>query len=59
MPEIDHVAPVSGEHDILLRVRARHAVALRDVGLTRLQVIPEVWSTQTVLIFEEATPARD
>jgi DNA-binding Lrp family transcriptional regulator len=56
MPEVDHVALLSGEHDILLRVRARDAVSLRDVVLTRLQEIPEVRATQTVLIFEEATP---
>jgi DNA-binding Lrp family transcriptional regulator len=56
MPEVDHVALVSGEHDILLRVRARDAVDLRDVVLTRLQEIPEVRTTQTVLIFEEAEP---
>ncbi len=59
MPEVDHVALVSGAHDILLRVRARDAVSLRDVVLTRLQEIPEVRSTQTVLIFEEATPVQD
>jgi DNA-binding Lrp family transcriptional regulator len=59
MPEVDHVALLSGEHDILLRVRARDAVSLRDVVLTRLQDIPEVHSTQTVLIFEEATPIQD
>jgi DNA-binding Lrp family transcriptional regulator len=59
IPEIDHVALVSGEHDILLRVRARDAVYLRDVVLTRLQDIPEVRSTQTVLIFEEATPGQE
>ena len=59
MAEIDHVALLSGEHDILLRVRASDAVSLRDVVLTRLQEIPEVRSTQTVLIFEEATPARE
>jgi DNA-binding Lrp family transcriptional regulator len=58
MPEVDHVALVSGEHDILLRVRARDAVSLRDVVLNRLQEIPEVRSTQTVLIFEEATPGQ-
>jgi DNA-binding Lrp family transcriptional regulator len=58
MPDVDHVALVSGEHDILLRVRAQDAVSLRDVVLTRLQDIPEVRSTQTVLIFEEATPVR-
>src|ERR1700759_641592 len=59
MPEVDHVALVSGEHDIVLRVRASDAVTLRDVVLTRLQEIPEVHSTQTVLIFEEATPVRE
>jgi DNA-binding Lrp family transcriptional regulator len=59
MPEVDHVALVSGEHDILLRVRARDAVSLRDVVLTRLQDISEVRSTQTMLIFEEAAPAQD
>jgi DNA-binding Lrp family transcriptional regulator len=58
MPAVDHVALLSGEHDILLRVRARDAVSLRDVVLSRLQEIPEVRSTQTVLIFEEATPHR-
>jgi hypothetical protein len=34
-------------------------VFLRDVVLTRLQDIPEVHSTQTLLIFEEATPIQD
>jgi DNA-binding Lrp family transcriptional regulator len=58
MPEVDHMALVSGEHDILLRVRARDAVSLRDVVLTRLQEIPEVRSTQTVLIFEELEPGQ-
>jgi DNA-binding Lrp family transcriptional regulator len=57
IPEVDHVALVSGEHDILLRVRARDAVFLREVVLTRLQDIPEVRSTQTMLIFEEAMPS--
>src|ERR1700746_1342879 len=37
---------------------ARDAVSLRDTVLTRLQEIPEVHSTQTVLIFEEATPVQ-
>src|SRR5215470_16607727 len=53
MPEVDYVALISGEHDILVRVRARDASTLRDVVLTRLQDMPEVRSTQTVLIFEE------
>ena len=59
MPDVDHVALVSGEHDILLRVRARDAVSLRDVVLTRLQDIPEVRASQTVLIFEQVTPMRE
>ena len=56
--EIKQVYLTSGEHDILLRVRARDAVDLRDVVLTRLQEIPEVRATQTVLIFEEAEPGH-
>ena len=58
-PPLARVALVSGEHDILLRVRARDAIDLRDVVLTRLQEIPEVRSTQTMLIFEEAAPGED
>jgi len=33
--------------------------SLRDVVLSRLQEIPEVRATQTVLIFEEATPGQE
>ncbi|WP_432826750.1 Lrp/AsnC family transcriptional regulator [Dactylosporangium sp. CA-092794] len=57
IPEVDHAALVSGEHDIILLVRTRDAAALRDLVLTRLQDMPEVVSTQTVLIFDETTPA--
>ena len=53
IPEVDHAALVSGEHDIMLLVRTRDAAALRDVVLTRLQGMPEVASTHTVLIFDE------
>jgi DNA-binding Lrp family transcriptional regulator len=56
MPEVDHVALISGEHDILMRVRTRDAASLRDVVLTRLQEMPEIRATQTVLIFEELAP---
>jgi DNA-binding Lrp family transcriptional regulator len=56
MPEVDHVALISGEHDIVVRVRARDAASLRDVVLTRLQEMPEIRATQTVLIFEELAP---
>jgi DNA-binding Lrp family transcriptional regulator len=53
MPEVDHAALISGEHDIVLLVRVRDAAALRDVVLSRLQAMPEVRATQTVLIFED------
>ena len=56
MPEVDQVALISGEHDILVRVRTRDAASLRDVVLTRLQDMPQVRATQTVLIFEELDP---
>jgi DNA-binding Lrp family transcriptional regulator len=58
MPEVDHAALISGEHDIVLLVRVRDAGALRDVVLSRLQAMPEVRATQTVLIFEEIGPGR-
>ncbi|GAA2372724.1 Lrp/AsnC family transcriptional regulator [Dactylosporangium salmoneum] len=57
IPEVDHAALVSGEHDIVLLVRTRDTAALRDLVLTRLQEMPEVLSTQTDLIFDETTPA--
>jgi DNA-binding Lrp family transcriptional regulator len=56
IPEVDYAALLSGEHDIVLRVRTRDAAALRDLVLTSLQDMPEVLSTQTVLIFDEITP---
>ena len=56
IPEVDHVALTSGEHDIVVRVRTDDAASLRDVVLTQLQEMPEIRSTQTVLIFEELDP---
>ncbi|PPK94564.1 DNA-binding Lrp family transcriptional regulator [Kineococcus xinjiangensis] len=56
IPEVDHAALVSGEHDIVLLVRTRDAAALRDLVLSRLQDIPEIRSTQTVLILDETGP---
>jgi DNA-binding Lrp family transcriptional regulator len=56
IPEVDHAALMSGEHDIMLLVRTRDAASLRDLVLTRLQGMPEVSGTQTVLIFDELSP---
>ncbi|GAB2464705.1 Lrp/AsnC family transcriptional regulator [Jatrophihabitans fulvus] len=58
IPEVASGALVSGQHDIVLLVRTADAAALRDLVLTRLQSMPEVLSTQTVLIFDEMGPAR-
>lgn len=54
--DIDHAALVSGEYDIVLLVRTRDIETLRDLVLTRLQDMPEVLATQTVLIFDEMVP---
>ena len=56
IPEVDHAALVSGEHDIMLLVRTRDAASLRDVVLTHLQGMPEVVSTHTILVFDEFSP---
>lgn len=52
-PEVEHAALVSGENDLVLLVRTRDAVSLRELVLDRLQALPDVISTQTVLIFDE------
>jgi DNA-binding Lrp family transcriptional regulator len=56
--DVEHAALVSGEYDIVLLVRTRDIETLRDLVLTRLQDMPEVLATQTVLIFEELAPSR-
>ena len=54
--DVDHAALVSGEYDIVLLVRTRDIESLRDLVLTRLQDMPEVLATETVLIFDELVP---
>jgi DNA-binding Lrp family transcriptional regulator len=56
--EVEHAALVSGETDIVLLVRTRDISALRELVLNCFQNMPEVISTQTVLIFDELQPAR-
>jgi DNA-binding Lrp family transcriptional regulator len=51
--DVEHAALVSGETDIVLLVRTRDLTTLRDLVLNRLQDMPEVQATQTVLIFDE------
>jgi DNA-binding Lrp family transcriptional regulator len=54
--DVEHAALVSGEYDIVLLVRTRDVGTLRDLVLTRLQEMPEVLATQTVLIFDDLVP---
>ncbi|WP_171060197.1 Lrp/AsnC family transcriptional regulator [Streptomyces montanus] len=53
LPEVAHIALVSGDFDVLLLVHTPDNRNLRELVLTRLQSIPEVLSTRTLLVFEE------
>ncbi len=56
--EVEHAALVSGENDLVLLVRTQDAGTLRDLVLNRLQAMPDVLATQTVLIFDELPHRR-
>lgn len=53
LPGATHIALVSGDFDVLLLVHTADNRALRELVLTRIQAIPEVLSTRTLLVFEE------
>ncbi|GGX93677.1 transcriptional regulator [Streptomyces minutiscleroticus] len=53
LPEVAHIALVSGDFDVLLLVHTPDNRTLRELVLTRLQAIPEVLGTRTLLVFEE------
>ncbi|WP_030621613.1 Lrp/AsnC family transcriptional regulator [Streptomyces sclerotialus] len=53
LPGAAHIALVSGDFDVLLLVHTKDNRALRELVLTRIQAIPEVLSTRTLLVFEE------
>ncbi|MFF2135135.1 Lrp/AsnC family transcriptional regulator [Streptomyces sp. NPDC058193] len=53
LPGATHIALVSGDFDVLLLVHTPDNQALRELVLTRIQAIPEVLSTRTLLVFEE------
>ncbi|MCW3815180.1 Lrp/AsnC family transcriptional regulator [Micromonospora sp. DR5-3] len=55
---VEHVALLSGEHDVLALVRAPDNATLRDVVLERVQSIAGVLSTRTWLVFEEFDGAQ-
>ncbi|THV18328.1 Lrp/AsnC family transcriptional regulator [Nocardioides caeni] len=53
LEEAAHVALVAGDFDCVILLRARDAAHLRELVLERIQSLPEVVATQTVLVFEE------
>jgi DNA-binding Lrp family transcriptional regulator len=53
LPGAAHIALVGGDFDVLLLVHTADNRELRDLVLTRIQEIPEVLSTRTLLVFEE------
>jgi DNA-binding Lrp family transcriptional regulator len=53
LPGAAHIALVSGDFDVLLLVHTEDNRALRELVLTRIQSMPEVLSTRTLLVFEE------
>lgn len=53
LPEVEHVALVGGEFDVMVLVRARDNRDLRRVILEQVQGVPGVKSSRTSLIFED------
>jgi DNA-binding Lrp family transcriptional regulator len=59
LPGAAHIALVSGDFDVLLLVHTPDNRTLRELVLTKLQAIPEVLSTRTLLVFEETDLSTD
>ncbi|MFD5611345.1 MULTISPECIES: Lrp/AsnC family transcriptional regulator [Streptomycetaceae] len=53
LPGVAHIALVGGDFDVLLLVHTADNHALRELVLNRIQSIPQVLGTQTMLVFEE------
>ncbi|GAA2739761.1 Lrp/AsnC family transcriptional regulator [Kitasatospora cinereorecta] len=53
LPGVAHIALVGGDFDVLLLVHTADNRSLRELVLSRIQAIPQVLSTQTMLVFEE------
>ncbi|MEN3582730.1 Lrp/AsnC family transcriptional regulator [Streptomyces sp. ZYX-F-203] len=53
LPGASHIALVGGDFDVLLLVHTPDNRALRELVLTRIQSIPEVLGSRTLLVFEE------
>lgn len=58
LPGVEYLAMCAGRFDMVMIVRAESIAALRDVLLERIQRMPDVKSTETVLILDEIRQAR-
>lgn len=59
LPGAAHIALVSGDFDVLLLVHTADNRSLRELVLTRIQAIPDVLSSRTLLVFEETDLATE
>ncbi|MCW2544910.1 MAG: Lrp/AsnC family transcriptional regulator [Frankiales bacterium] len=57
-PEIEMAYYVTGLADVVLIVRVADVVALRDLLLQRLQALPGIRGTQTLLVIDEVVRPR-
>lgn len=53
-PEVEYFAVLTGPFDAIAIVRAENMATLRDVVLRKFQRLPEVRSTQTLLVLDES-----
>ncbi|GAA4858414.1 Lrp/AsnC family transcriptional regulator [Kitasatospora sp. NPDC048365] len=53
LPGVAHIALVGGDFDVLLLVHTADNRSLRELVLNRIQSVPQILSTQTMLVFEE------
>lgn len=53
LPGVGRIALVSGDFDVLMLVHTSDNRSLRELVLTRIQAVPEVLSSHTLLVFEE------
>jgi len=53
LPGVEYLAMCAGRFDMVMVVRAESIASLRDVLLERIQRMPDVRSTETVLILDE------
>jgi DNA-binding Lrp family transcriptional regulator len=53
LPGVEHIALVSGDFDVLMLVHTVDNRALRELVLNRIQSLPAVLSTHTLLVFDE------